>query len=179
MAAAECTAWKQLSALHESSRMRCMEAAECVCTYPSLHPALIGHCTVMMNITMCRFAAKCKRIQSESPHGRRPGWAVRPVIVKSGDDCRQELLAVQLISTFHSIFQVCFLVCILSKLIMLRQQVGTFRSSGSAVQMAVQLISTFHSMSMSSFAKETCFRQLLTGCMPACWCFCTELTSAM
>ncbi|KAL3135684.1 hypothetical protein ABBQ38_006156 [Trebouxia sp. C0009 RCD-2024] len=52
-----------------------------------------------------RFDAKCKRIQSESPHGRRPAWAVRPVIVKSGDDCRQELLAVQLISTFYDIFQ--------------------------------------------------------------------------
>jgi len=54
----------------------------------------------------CRFDAKCKRIQAESPHGRRPAWAVRPVIVKSGDDCRQELLAVQLISTFYDIFQV-------------------------------------------------------------------------
>lgn len=52
-----------------------------------------------------RFDAKCKRIQAESPHGRRPAWAVRPVIVKSGDDCRQELLAVQLISTFYDIFQ--------------------------------------------------------------------------
>ena len=58
------------------------------------------------NYVCCRFDAKCKRIQAESPHGRRPAWAVRPVIVKSGDDCRQELLAVQLISTFYDIFQV-------------------------------------------------------------------------
>jgi phosphatidylinositol kinase/protein kinase (PI-3 family) len=29
------------------------------------------------------------------------------VIVKSGDDCRQELLAMQLIRAFHGIFQVC------------------------------------------------------------------------
>jgi len=36
-----------------------------------------------------RFADKAKRVQAQSPHGRRPGWAVRPVIVKSGDDCRQ------------------------------------------------------------------------------------------
>lgn len=36
-----------------------------------------------------RFADKAKRVQRLSPHGRRPGWAVRPIIVKSGDDCRQ------------------------------------------------------------------------------------------
>ena len=36
-----------------------------------------------------RFADKAKRVQRQSPHGRRPGWAVRPIIVKSGDDCRQ------------------------------------------------------------------------------------------
>ena len=35
------------------------------------------------------FADKAKRVQGLSPHGRRPGWAVRPIIVKSGDDCRQ------------------------------------------------------------------------------------------
>ena len=38
--------------------------------------------------------------------GRRAGWALRNVIVKSGDDCRQELLAVQLIQSFADIFQV-------------------------------------------------------------------------
>ena len=42
---------------------------------------------------------------SQSPHGRRPGWAATPIIVKSGDDCRQELLAAQLIEAFHDIFQ--------------------------------------------------------------------------
>ena len=40
--------------------------------------------------------------------GRREGWALRNVIVKSGDDCRQELLAVQLIQSFADIFQVTF-----------------------------------------------------------------------
>ena len=44
------------------------------------------------------------RLRGASPHGNRPGWDVRCVIVKSGDDCRQELLAMQLISTFHEIF---------------------------------------------------------------------------
>lgn len=38
-----------------------------------------------------RFSDRAARVQRESPHGRRPGWAVRPVIVKSGDDCRQVL----------------------------------------------------------------------------------------
>ena len=42
-----------------------------------------------------RWATRVKRIQRESPQGRREGWALRCVIVKSGDDCRQELLAVQ------------------------------------------------------------------------------------
>ena len=36
-----------------------------------------------------RFADKARRVKGQSPHGRRPGWAVRPIIVKSGDDCRQ------------------------------------------------------------------------------------------
>lgn len=45
-----------------------------------------------------------ERIRRKSPHGNRPGWDLRCVIVKSGDDCRQELLSMQLIRTFHSIF---------------------------------------------------------------------------
>ncbi len=45
-----------------------------------------------------------ERIRRRSPHGSRPGWDLTCVIVKSGDDCRQELLSMQLIRTFHSIF---------------------------------------------------------------------------
>ena len=45
------------------------------------------------------------RLQKLSACGKRPGWDVRSVIVKSGDDCRQELLAMQLITAFHEIFQ--------------------------------------------------------------------------
>jgi phosphatidylinositol 4-kinase len=44
------------------------------------------------------------RLRADSPHGNRPGWDLRCVIVKSGDDCRQELLAMQVISTFYEIF---------------------------------------------------------------------------
>ncbi|XP_059433319.1 phosphatidylinositol 4-kinase beta 1-like isoform X1 [Corylus avellana] len=48
---------------------------------------------------------KKERIRKASVHGNLPGWDMRSVIVKSGDDCRQEHLAVQLISHFYDIFQ--------------------------------------------------------------------------
>ena len=63
---------------------------------------LVVHCD---GVPSSRFKEKRKRIKADSPHGRRPGWDVRPIIVKSGDDCRQELLAAQLIDAFHDIFQ--------------------------------------------------------------------------
>mmetsp|Transcript_19596 Transcript_19596/g.54591 ORF Transcript_19596/g.54591 Transcript_19596/m.54591 type:complete len:316 (+) Transcript_19596:179-1126(+) len=52
-----------------------------------------------------RWADKVERIKRESPHGQQKGWALRGIIVKSGDDCRQELLAVQLVRAFAEIFQ--------------------------------------------------------------------------
>ncbi|KAI4374205.1 hypothetical protein MLD38_012222 [Melastoma candidum] len=48
---------------------------------------------------------KRERIRQSSEFGKFPGWDLRSVIVKSGDDCRQEHLAVQLISHFYDIFQ--------------------------------------------------------------------------
>jgi len=51
-----------------------------------------------------RWRALKARLRADSPHGNRPGWDLRCVIVKSGDDCRQELLAMQVISTFYEIF---------------------------------------------------------------------------
>lgn len=48
---------------------------------------------------------KKERICKASVYGKLPGWDLRSVIVKSGDDCRQEHLAVQLISHFYDIFQ--------------------------------------------------------------------------
>ena len=47
------------------------------------------------------FADKAKRVQGLSPHGRRPGWAVRPIIVKSGDDCRQVRLVLLSLLLVH------------------------------------------------------------------------------
>ena len=51
-----------------------------------------------------RWTDRKERIRKRSPHGSRPGWDLACVIVKSGDDCRQELLSMQLIRTFHTIF---------------------------------------------------------------------------
>ncbi|XP_057978244.1 phosphatidylinositol 4-kinase beta 2 isoform X3 [Malania oleifera] len=48
---------------------------------------------------------KKERIRKASGYGKLPGWDLRSIIVKSGDDCRQEHLAVQLISHFYDIFQ--------------------------------------------------------------------------
>ncbi|XP_043719889.1 phosphatidylinositol 4-kinase beta 2-like isoform X2 [Telopea speciosissima] len=48
---------------------------------------------------------KKERIRKASTYGKLPGWDLRSVIVKSGDDCRQEHLAVQLVSHFYDIFQ--------------------------------------------------------------------------
>ncbi|KAJ4715294.1 Phosphatidylinositol 4-kinase beta 1-like [Melia azedarach] len=48
---------------------------------------------------------KKERIRKASVYGKLAGWDLRSVIVKSGDDCRQEHLAVQLISHFYDIFQ--------------------------------------------------------------------------
>ncbi|KAF9612193.1 hypothetical protein IFM89_038451 [Coptis chinensis] len=49
--------------------------------------------------------AKKERIRDASVYGKSSGWDLRSVIVKSGDDCRQEHLAVQLVSHFYDIFQ--------------------------------------------------------------------------
>jgi phosphatidylinositol 4-kinase len=45
------------------------------------------------------------RIRKLSPFGKHPKWRIQSVVVKSGDDLRQEQLAVQLISTIHQIFK--------------------------------------------------------------------------
>ena len=51
-----------------------------------------------------KWAHKVMRLRQLSPAGAQPRWALRPVIVKSGDDCRQELMAVQIISKLLSVF---------------------------------------------------------------------------
>ncbi|GBG82219.1 hypothetical protein CBR_g34503 [Chara braunii] len=51
-----------------------------------------------------RWIDKKERLRKASKYGSVPNWDLRSLIVKSGDDCRQEHLAMQLISHFHDIF---------------------------------------------------------------------------
>ncbi len=64
-----------------------------------------GDATSSVDVYGEKWADRKERIRRRSPHGTRPGWDLAAVIVKDGDDCRQELLSMQLIRTFQSIFQ--------------------------------------------------------------------------
>lgn len=48
---------------------------------------------------------KVKRVRESSPYGHLPGWRLLAVIVKCGDDLRQELLAYQLLATLQKIWR--------------------------------------------------------------------------
>ena len=50
------------------------------------------------------FEKKKELYRKESPFGKLDTWDLRSVIVKFGDDCRQEFLAMQLINQFKRIF---------------------------------------------------------------------------
>ncbi|CDW54960.1 phosphatidylinositol 4 kinase beta [Trichuris trichiura] len=47
---------------------------------------------------------KAKRIRENSPYGNLPGWRLLPVMVKTGDDLRQELLAYQIMCQLQEIW---------------------------------------------------------------------------
>eukprot|EP00850_Spirogloea_muscicola_P013514 SM000092S24482 [mRNA] locus=s92:267129:274309:+ [translate_table: standard] len=51
------------------------------------------------------WAERKERIRKRSKYGSLPDWDLRSMIVKSGDDCRQEHLAVQLVSHFNDIYR--------------------------------------------------------------------------
>lgn len=50
------------------------------------------------------FAMKKQYYRNRSPFGNLPSWDLKSVIIKYGDDCRQEYLAMQLIHQFKKIF---------------------------------------------------------------------------
>jgi hypothetical protein len=50
---------------------------------------------------------KKERIRQASKWSSNPDWELRSMIVKSGDDCRQEHLAVQLVAHFYGKFSWC------------------------------------------------------------------------
>ena len=60
--------------------------------------------SVMGGWLVVRWSEKEASVRRRSPHGHRQGWNLCRVVVKSGDDCRQELMAIQLIKTFQEIF---------------------------------------------------------------------------
>ncbi len=49
--------------------------------------------------------AKCNRIRATSPYGSDPSWKLLSVIVKTGGDLRQEVLALQLIKEMQRIWK--------------------------------------------------------------------------
>jgi phosphatidylinositol 4-kinase len=49
-------------------------------------------------------AERLERLRAASPYGGRAGWSARALVVKAGDDLRQEDLALQLIDLCHRIF---------------------------------------------------------------------------
>ena len=52
-----------------------------------------------------KWCDKVERVRSSSPYGTLPGWSLKPVIIKAGDNCRQELLAIQLTQQFRQIYR--------------------------------------------------------------------------
>jgi len=51
------------------------------------------------------WAEKERRVRDGSPYGHLSGWRLLPMIVKCGDDLRQELLAYQLLETLRKLWR--------------------------------------------------------------------------
>lgn len=58
------------------------------------------------------FASKRARLRRESPYGRERGWDLQCLVVKSFDDLRQEVFAMQLIRQVCAVCVVCACVCV-------------------------------------------------------------------
>ena len=61
-------------------------------------------CVCCVSVLPLRWSKTCARTAAASPYGQAPGWGLRGAIIKSGDDCRQELLALQLIRELQDIW---------------------------------------------------------------------------
>lgn len=71
------------------------------------HPASPSVCFMTHSVhhhRHVRFSVRRNRLRRASVYGKHPGWDMRAVIVKTGDDCRQELLAVQMVQAFADVF---------------------------------------------------------------------------
>lgn len=84
-------------------------ASECVSTRSECQTR---HHVLHVNLTSATalaypelWADKSERLRKLSPYGSHPRWKVQSVIVKSGDDLRQDQLASQLISVINDIFK--------------------------------------------------------------------------
>lgn len=58
-----------------------------------------------MNALREPWSDKLARIRDSSPYGHLPNWRLLPVIVKAGDDLRQELLAYQFLRKLQEIWE--------------------------------------------------------------------------
>lgn len=58
-----------------------------------------------MNALREPWSEKQARIRDSSPYGHLPNWRLLPVIVKSGDDLRQELIAFQFLNKLQEIWE--------------------------------------------------------------------------
>lgn len=63
-----------------------------------------AHCSICRMLGTFRFLHSRRRCNAQHFVRRLKGWNCHAVIVKSGDDCRQELLAMQLIHAFQRAF---------------------------------------------------------------------------
>ena len=57
-----------------------------------------------MNALREPWSDKQQRIRDASPYGSYPNWRLLPVIIKAGDDLRQELLAFQFLTKLQQIW---------------------------------------------------------------------------
>lgn len=66
---------------------------------------MLAKCRLKCAVFRFIFQTKEQRIRESSPYGYLANWRLLSVIVKCGDDLRQELMASQLLQTFQKIWE--------------------------------------------------------------------------